>query len=548
MKSAILACAAMLSAFDTVYSRPLADAAKDLAKSLEAGCIVTGEHIGDELHFALAGKVQEAKGAAPEKILFEIGSISKVFTGLLLAQAVVEKKVTLETTIGSLLEPKVKFADARVAAITLKQLSTHTSGLPRLPDNLAASMKNEDDPYADYDEKLLFDYLSKAKLDKDGPHECSYSNLGVGLLGHLLGRVYQTPWNDLVVTKVCLPLGMKDTAVEPGAHVVRAAPHAGGEVVKPWHIDALAGAGALRSHAADMMKFGEAMLNPEKTPLKEAFAMMMTPQADAAAMGGKIGLGVFIGRFNGDQVFNHDGGTGGFCSGLQVIPAKGIVRVALINNNSIGGSAVISAVSEQNKPAPGPQKEIQVPADALKEYVGVYKLDSDARFTVMLHDGQLWDRLTGQPFLKLFAKEKDRFFYKAVAAEIAFNREDGAIKSLTLFQNGREMTARRTEDAVPAITLRKGKEWQPYAGEYRLMGTKKLTLTVRGDTLFAKLEGQPAAPVFETSPDRFEYDVVEAALVFTRDDKKEINGLVLHQNGLTIPAARVKSPTNAPKE
>lgn len=548
MKSAALAFAVMLSAAPTAHSRPLADAAVGLAKSLEAGCIVTGEHIDGAVHFALAGKIPEAKGAAPEKIIFEIGSITKVFTGLLLAQAVVEKKVTLDTTIGSLLEPKMRFADARVAAITLKQLSTHTSGLPRLPDNLAASVKSEDDPYAGYDEKLLFEYLSKAKIDTAGPHECSYSNLGVGLLGHLLGRVYQTSWNELVVTKVCLPLGMKDTAVEPGAHVMRAAPHAGGEVVEPWHIDALAGAGALRSHAADMMKFGEAMLNPEKTPLKEAFALMMTPQADATSLGGRIGLGILIGRLDGDDVFNHDGGTGGFCSGLQVIPTKGIVRVALINNNSLGGSAVISAVSEPKKTAPGRQKEIQVPADALKEYVGVYKLDNDMCFTVLLHDGQLWDRLTGQPFLKLFAKEKDRFFYKAVAAEIAFNREGGAIKSLTLFQNGREMTARRTEDAVPAITLRKGKEWQPYAGEYLLMGTKKLTLTVSADTLFAQLEGQGAAPVFESAPDRFEYDVVQAALVFTRDDKKEINGLVLHQNGLTIPAARVKSPTNAPKE
>lgn len=548
MKIVLLAFAATFSAVHTIHSRPLAEAAEGLAKSLEAGCIVTGERVGGDVRFALAGKVPEARGAAPEKIIFEIGSISKVFTGLLLAQAVVEKKVTLETTLGELLEPKVKFADARVAAITLKQLSTHTSGLPRLPDNLAATMKSEADPYAGYDEKRLFDYLSKAKLDKDGPHECSYSNLGVGLLGHLLGRVYQTSWNDLVVTKVCLPLGMKDTAVETGAHAVRATPHAGGEVVKPWHIDGLAGAGALRSNAADMMKFGEAMLNPEKTPLKEGFAMMMTPQADAAAMGGKIGLGVFIGRFDGDQVFNHDGGTGGFCSGLQVIPAKGIVRVALINNNSLAGSAVISAVSEQKKPTPGSPKEIQLPADALKEYVGVYKLGNDMRFTMLLHEGQLWDRLTGQPFLNLFAKEKDRFFYKAVAAEIAFNREDGAIKSLTLFQNGREMTARRTEEAVPAITLRKGKEWQPYAGEYLLMGTKKIRLSVRADTLFAQLEGQQAVPVFEESPDRFEYDVVKASLVFTRDEKKEINGLVLHQNGLTIPAARVKSPTSAPKE
>ncbi len=81
-----------------------------------------------------------------------------------------------------------------------------------------------------------------------------------------------------------------------------------------------------------------------------------------------------------------------------------------------------------------------------------------------------------------------------------------------------------------------------------LMGLKKLTVTVVANTLFAQLAGQQAAPVFEVSPDRFEFDVVKAALVFTRDDKKAINGLVLHQNGLMIPAARVTSPTSDPKK
>lgn len=530
-----------------LQARTLAEAAAQQGESLAAGCVVTGERVGDEVRFAIAGKAPEAKGAAPEKMVFEIGSITKVFTGLLLAQAVVERKVTLETTVGSLLESQIKFADPRVAAITLKQLSTHTSGLPRMPTNAAAGMA-EDDPYANYDEKLLLAFLSSAKLEDDGPHACSYSNLGVGLLGHLLGKVYQTTWEDAVTRKICLPLSMQDTAVEPEAKLPRATPHAGDKTVKAWHLNAMAGAGALRSTAADLMKFGEAMLHPEKTALKEAFAIALQAQAEASSFGGQIGLGVFLGKFDGDAALHHDGGTGGFCSGLQVIPAKGIVRVALISNNKLGGSAVIAATSEVKKPAPVAAKEIQLSAETLKEYPGVYKLDNDARFTVVLHDGQLWDRLTGQPFLKLFAKERDRFFYKAVAAEIVFNREEGVVRSLTLFQNGHELTAKRSEEAVPAITLRPAKELQPYAGEYSMMGLKKFTVTTQAGTLFAQLEGQPPAPVFETAPDRFEYDVVKAALIFTRDDKRRINGVTLLQNGMTMPAARITSQTSGPKK
>lgn len=535
-----------LFAANSLPARTLAEAAAKQAKDLKAGCIVTAERIGDDVKFAIAGQAPEAKDSPPEKIVFEIGSITKVFTGLLLAQAVVEKKVTLETTVGSLLILKRPFDDPRVAAITLEQLSTHTSGLPRMPTNAAAGMV-EGDPYAKYDEKLLLAYLTNAKLEGEGPYSSSYSNIGVGLLGYLLGRVYETTWEDAVTKKICLPLGMNDTAIEP-AKLPRATPHAGAEEVKPWHLAAMAGAGALRSNAADMMKFGVALLHPEKTPLKDAFEIALKPHADAPSLGGQIGLGVFLTKTNGELTLNHDGGTGGFCSGLQVIPAKGIVRVALISNNTVGGSAVIAATYEiKNEPSKD-QKEIKLPAEAMVEYPGVYELDRDSRFTVLLHDGQLWDRLTGQAFLKLFAKEKDRFFYKAVEAEVAFNREDGVIKSLTLFQNGRELTARRTDDAVPAITLRTVKELQPYTGEYALMGLKKLTVTVRANTLFAQLDGQEAAPVFETSPDRFEYDVVKAALSFTRDDKKEINGLVLQQNGLTIPAARVTSRSSAPSK
>lgn len=546
MKFAFLALLPAFFISHTLQALTLAEAATQQAKQLKAGCIVTGERIGDDVRFAIAGKATEAKDTPPEKIVFEIGSITKVFTGLLLAQAVVEKKVTLETTISSLLDPKLTFADPRIAAITLKQLSTHTSGLPRLPGNMTAGAV-EDDPYANYDEKLLLAFITSTKLEDEGPYSCSYSNVGVGLLGHLLGKVYQTTWEDAVTKKICLPLGMNDTAIEP-AKLPRATPHAGAEEVKPWHLDAMAGAGALRSNAADMMKFGEALVRPEKTPLKDAFEIALKPHAHAPSIGGQIGLGMFLTKYKGERTLSHDGGTGGFCSGLQVIPAIEIVRVVLISNNSVSGSEVIAGTSEIKRVPAKDQKEIALPAETMKQYPGMYELDRDSRFTVLLHDDKLWVRLTGQVFLRALAKAPDRFFNTSVAAEIAFNRDKGQkIESLTLFQNGRELTAKRTGE-VPSLTLRTKNELQPYAGEYALMGLKKLTVTVWANTLFAQLDGQEAAPVFETSPDRFEYDVVKATLIFTRDDKKQINGLTLLQNGLSMPAARVTSRSSAPKQ
>jgi D-alanyl-D-alanine-carboxypeptidase/D-alanyl-D-alanine-endopeptidase len=547
MKCAFLVLLGVAIAANSSHARTLAEAALQQAKELKTGCIVTGERIDNAVHFAMAGKAPEAKGAPPEKIVFEIGSITKVFTGLLLAQAVVEKKVTLETTIGSLLDPQLKFADPRIAAITLKQLATHTSGLPRMPDNAGAGMA-ENDPYANYDEKLLLAFLMSAKLEGKGPYSCSYSNLGVGLLGHLLGKVYQMPWEQAVVEKICQPLGLSDTAVHPDAKLPLAKPHADGKEVKPWHLDALAGCGALRSTAADLMKFGAAMLHPAQTPLQAAFAIALKAHADAPAFGGQIGLGVLLGKFDGELTLHHSGGTGGFCSALQVIPSKEIVRVVLINNAGLPGLLVIAGTSAVKPIDPATQKEISLSADMLKLYPGVYELDRNSRITVLLRDGRLYVNLTGQPFMRVFAKTQDRFFYKAVAAEIAFNRNEDVIQSLSLFQNGNEITAQRSSTPPPDFKLRPAKELQPYAGEYALAGLQPLTVTVVANTLFAQLEGQPAVPVFETAPDRFEYDVVKAVLVFTRDDKQQINGLTLLQNGLTLPAARIKKPTSAPSK
>jgi CubicO group peptidase (beta-lactamase class C family) len=166
-----------------------------------------------------------------EKIVFEIGSISKAFTGLLLAQSVLEKKVRFDSTLRELLGKTQNYADARVGQITLLQLVTHTSGLPRLADNHAA-FADPADLYTKYDRAALSQYLEKAKLEGEGPYLESYSNLGMGLLGDMLARVHGRSWEELVRERITVvPLGMSDTTVTLSAEqAVRfIQPYAGGE-------------------------------------------------------------------------------------------------------------------------------------------------------------------------------------------------------------------------------------------------------------------------------------------------------------------------------
>lgn len=510
-----------------VDAQPLAETAIIVAKSLPKGGIVTAERIDQQKTiYAAAGK-PEPEGVAPERIIFEIGSISKVFTGLLLAQAVTEGKTTLDTTLQQVLGREQTFADDRVGRITLRQLATHTSGLPRLPEDLATGA-DPSDPYAHYDRAKLSAYLTKTTLKGEAPYSLSYSNLGMGLLGDILSRIYAKPWDALIAEKITAPLGMKDTVVVLNEEQQkRFAPAYDGEKsVKPWKLAALQGAGALRSTATDLLLFGEALLHPEKTPLREAFALLLTPQTKE----GDMGLAVFLSPYYGQRLYEHSGGTGGYRSSLHILPESNTVQVVLINNAAMEGEAVIAAAHRQ-KPRTTPSDRIVDAAD-LAAYEGVYPIDATSRFTVLRRDDQLWTQLTGQTFLQLHPHEKaDRFFLKEVAAEIQFLRENDKITALILFQNGREVKAPKSKDAAPVITFRKPEELTPYAGTYELTPKAVFTVKVVKETLFAQLTGQNFLPVFEKRDDWFEYDVVPAVLEFERDKDGKVIALKLHQNG-----------------
>ena len=524
------AAAAIVTASVALADKPLAEVAQSYAEKLPAGCIVTGEWNGTAANYASAGKA-EPDGIAAEKRVFEIGSISKVFTGLLLSEAVEEKKLRLDSSLKELLGGRFKFADPKVGEITLLQLSTHTSGLPRLPDNMGPDPDSAEDPYGDYDRKKMESFLSKVKLEGKPPYPASYSNYGVGLLGELLGEAYGKSWDALVKEKITGPLGMKDTMVVPGKDQRKrlAPPYKGKEAGHSWTFEAFAGAGALRSTAADLLVFGEALAEPEGTPMAAAIKGMLEVRAPYDDMGTQIGLGIIIGKLDGEREYLHSGGTGGYRSVLQVIPAKKSVRVVLINNDAIPAEAVLMSTRENEKPKETPEMNLAAPE--LDVFTGIYEMGPNARFTVLRREEQLMVRLTGQPFLPVTPLGKDRFRYKDVAAELQFAREGEAVKSVTLFQNGRELIARRSEQKPDALIFTTAEELAPYPGEYELAPGKIFKVTQVQGTLLAELTGQPAMPVFQTKPGYFEYDVVKAALEFQKDENGKVTGLILHQNG-----------------
>jgi hypothetical protein len=257
--------------------------------------------------------------------------------------------------------------------------------------------------------------------------------------------------------------------------------------------------------------------------------------------GGKIGLALVHTKDRGQDSYFHEGGTGGYRSVVYVRPASGIAAVVLASNataNPLGWLAAWEAAGRQ----PVTRSEVSLPAAALDEYVGVYPIDKSARFTVLRRGDGLVARLTGQPFFPVFASAKDEFFYKVVDAQLSFHRDaSGKIEGLTLHQNGRDIPATRDASPAPHIEFPNAAALAEYAGEYdfgQYQAGATITVKASPESLFVTLTGQPAFPVFAVGKDRFEYDVVVAALTFERDAAGKIVAVVLHQNGLDMRAPR----------
>jgi len=260
--------------------------------------------------------------------LFEIGSITKTFTGALLADMVARGEVKLEDPVAKYLPKTVRVPSRNGKQITLLDLATQSSGLPRLPTNMRpADFSN---PYADYSVDKLYEFLSSYTLTRDPGEKYEYSNVGVGLLGHVLSLRAGKSYEKILTERILEPLGMRDTRIEltpPMKQRVAQGFDALGTPTRSWDLPTLAGAGALKSTANDMLRFLAANLDSTSTSIGRVLASAKTPRHDADRPGNSIGLGWHIVNVYGTSATWHNGGTGGFRTfiGLDDVRHRGVV-------------------------------------------------------------------------------------------------------------------------------------------------------------------------------------------------------------------------------
>jgi CubicO group peptidase (beta-lactamase class C family) len=312
---------------------------RDLRQQLTRGELAPGTGAGLTIGILKGGERRVLTyGTAKADSLFEIGSISKTFTGLLLARMVLAGQVRLDEPVRELLPPGTVGKPAG-PEITLLDLATHHSGLPGMPDNLHPADRSN--PFADYGPEQLYAYLKRHGLAKPEETTFAYSNLGVGLLGHVLAERAGRSYSDLLREEITGPLGMADTVVKLSADERRRLMQGYDYQHRPvhaWDLDALAGAGAIHSTAGDMLTYLEANLHPEKYAALAGAITSSHQLRDSAGHGMQIALAWIYSADAG--IYLHDGGTAGFVSHVFFNPLADFAAVVLLNN---GPNRLLSA-------------------------------------------------------------------------------------------------------------------------------------------------------------------------------------------------------------
>jgi serine-type D-Ala-D-Ala carboxypeptidase/endopeptidase len=294
--------------------------------------VVVGLARGDDLTVKGYGASGTDRPLGPDTVM-EIGSITKTFTGCLLAEMSLRGEVGLTDPIGRYLPGSTPRRGDR--EITLLDLATHTSRLPRNGRILRRQFRRDrHEPFAAFSVADLEAAVAGTRIRRGIGRKMAYSNLGFGLLGHILGLAVGRAYEDLVVARICRPLGLRDTTADvAGVNDRVAAGHRrGGRPAPPLRIPTLGGAGGLRSTAVDMLAYLRAHLHPDRTPVEDVLRLAIGPHRSFRRGTTAIGLGWLHLRRKDRTTVWHNGGTVGFGSFAAFDP-DGDAAVVILSNS-----------------------------------------------------------------------------------------------------------------------------------------------------------------------------------------------------------------------
>ena len=431
--------------------------------------------------------------------------------------------------------------------ITLEEIGTQHSGLPRLPTNFAPA--DEANPYADYDVAKLKAFLAEYSLTRDPGAAYEYSNLAFGLLGVALAQQAHISYEKLVADRILRPLQMTMSGIEFSdamrAHLATAHGE-DGKPTKNWDITALASASAIRSSTNDMLRYLKANMHPDNSAFGAAMKFAQTRDAIWQATAYRSGL-----DDQAERKIQRD---------LAQRRHRRLSQLPWLQRRRQARHHRDDEYCQQCRRHRHGRADRRY-ADRLiaqRRWLwmqarstttpGRLQTCREILINIARKDDQLYAQATGQGAFPIYPSGKDEFFANVSGISISFVRDaKGKVASLILHQNGDRPAPKlaANEVAAPATTksieLDTARRCAGYI-QANINSRRTSCSTSRREgrpALRAQLTGQSEYAVYASARDKFFYTVVDAQLEFTRDKNGKVDALILHQNGQSPRAARI---------
>jgi CubicO group peptidase (beta-lactamase class C family) len=315
-------------------------------KSSTAGLSI-GIFKDNKVYYYGYGETKKGNNIIPDSTtLYELGSITKTFTALLIIDYLQSNSLSINCPINDLLPSDIPLLQINNKPILIKHILNHTSGLPRVPDDFLTG-NDQKNPYKRYDSTMFYNYLKTFRLQREPGQTLEYSNLGLALMGVILERKLHKSYQEILLEEICNPMGLNHTGIivsENDALKYADGHDSEGNFVEHWNdLNAFNGAGAIKSNVKDLLIYGKNILFSESSCLKTPIDISLNVTFESGSE--KIGSGWEYINLDGVELFGHEGTTAGFYSCLRISRSKNIVFV-LLTNNGLGSADLSNCISK----------------------------------------------------------------------------------------------------------------------------------------------------------------------------------------------------------
>jgi CubicO group peptidase (beta-lactamase class C family) len=409
-------------------------------------------------------------GARPlgPRSVFEAGSIGKTFTATLLSHMVLSGEVALDDPVLDYLPEGVTAPALGGREITLLDLATHRSGLPKNPGNHQPA--DPDNPYAEYTVETIYDFLSSHELRRQPGAEFEYSNLGFQVLGQGLARAAGMSYDELHRERILVPLGMTGAGFTLSGELAQWAVrgYRNGSPVPHWEgTDARRGAGGMYANVEDMLKYLKANVGPPETELEEAMRAAHEPRFNWGNTQDSIGLAWTVRTVQGRRILQHGGNTGGFSALIAFDPGREVGIVWLTNTYAFSDPTPTELLLFGKRT---PQEEAEIAHEVLASYAGRYQAPSGTSLHVRREaEGHLTLQRPRRARARLFAESDSSFALTLGPTRLIFEKsEAGDVRAVRKEGNALPETFRRVSDeSPPPRAVVAGTGWHELAFQWK---------------------------------------------------------------------------------